>query len=50
MAPATVQQAVEIAAVSPALDTTTATLGKVIQGQEIVDMPLNGRNFTQLVL
>src|ERR1700682_6414381 len=30
LAPATVQQAVEIAAVSPALDTTTATLGKVI--------------------
>src|SRR5260370_6506450 len=30
LAPATVQQAVEIAAVSPALDTTSATLGKVI--------------------
>src|SRR5215831_10727238 len=50
LSPATVQQAVEIVAAPPALDTTSATIGKVIQGQEIVDMPLNGRNFTQLVL
>jgi hypothetical protein len=32
------------------VDTSTDTLGKVVQGNEIVDLPLNGRNFTQLGL
>jgi len=50
LVPAAVQQSVEITAVPPALDTTSGTVGQVIQGPEIVDMPLNGRNFTQLVL
>src|SRR5205823_9003586 len=32
------------------LNTTNATLTDVIQHQQIVDLPLNGRNFTQLTL
>lgn len=48
--PGTVQQTVEVTATPPALETTDGTVGTVIEHQEIVDMPLNGGNFTQLVL
>lgn len=33
---------------SPLVETTNATLGVVIDRQKVVDLPLNGRNFTQL--
>nr|WP_306459726.1 carboxypeptidase regulatory-like domain-containing protein [Edaphobacter lichenicola] len=32
------------------IDTTTANLGTVITGRQVNDLPLNGRNFTQLLL
>ena len=32
------------------VDTATTALGRVISGRELVDLPLNGRNFTQLGL
>ena len=32
------------------VDTSTNALGRVVTGREIVDLPLNGRNFTQLGL
>jgi hypothetical protein len=32
------------------VDTSTNALGRVITGRELVDLPLNGRNFTQLGL
>ena len=32
------------------VDTTNNALGRVVTGREIVDLPLNGRNFTQLGL
>jgi hypothetical protein len=50
LSPATVTGAIEVTSGPPALETTSGTLGTVIQHQEIVDMPLNGGNFTQLVL
>ena len=34
----------------PALNTTNATLGVVIEHEDAVDLPLNGREFTQLAL
>jgi hypothetical protein len=43
-------QSVEVKAHPLALDTTTATVGQVIEHQEMVQLPLNGRNFTQLTL
>src|SRR6185437_2959384 len=46
----TVSQTVEVTGVPPALNTTNATIGQVIQHQQIVDLPLNGRSFTQLTL
>lgn len=47
---ATVSETVEVTGAPPTLDTTTATLSDVVQHQQIVDLPLNGRNFTQLTL
>ncbi|HJZ74570.1 MAG TPA: carboxypeptidase regulatory-like domain-containing protein [Vicinamibacterales bacterium] len=37
-----------ISAESPLVETTNATLGVVIDRRKVVDLPLNGRNFTQL--
>ena len=45
-----VTESVEVRADPLALDTTTATIGHVVEHQQIVDLPLNGRNFTQLTL
>jgi hypothetical protein len=50
LAVASVSQSVEVTGVAPALNTTNATLGSVVEHQTIVDLPLNGRNFTQLTL
>ncbi len=47
---AAVSETVEVTGAPPPLNTTTATLGDVVQHQQIVDLPLNGRNFTQLTL
>jgi Carboxypeptidase regulatory-like domain/TonB dependent receptor len=34
----------------PIVDTATSSLGEVIEGRQVVDLPLNGRNFTTLAL
>jgi len=34
----------------PLVDTATSNMGEVIQGREVTELPLNGRNFTQLAL
>jgi Carboxypeptidase regulatory-like domain/TonB-dependent Receptor Plug Domain len=39
---------VTVVAQSPLVETTNATLGVVIDRQKVMDLPLNGRNFTQL--
>jgi len=44
-----VSQAVEVTGGAPLLNTEDATIGTVIENQRIVDLPLNGRNFLQLV-
>ena len=38
------------ASVAPLLETDTSTRGQVIQGQQIEELPLNKRDYTQLVL
>jgi len=45
-----VVQTVQVQASAVALNTTTANIGTVVQHQEIVELPLDGRNFTQLTL
>ena len=45
-----VSQTVDVTAAPPALQTTNATISQVIGSKEVVDLPLNGRQFTQLVL
>ena len=49
LTPSSVEQTIEVTGLAPVLETTTGTIGKVIQGETIVDLPLNGRKFTQLV-
>ena len=43
-----VAEQVTVLGQSPLVETTNATLGVVIDRQKVVDLPLNGRNFTQL--
>jgi len=42
-------ETVEAVGTAPMLDTATATLGTVIDNRQVVDLPLNGRNFIRLV-
>jgi hypothetical protein len=42
-------QTVEVTAAPPMLSTDQATLGTVITNREVTDLPLNGRDFTNLI-
>jgi hypothetical protein len=48
--PGTVSTAVDVTGAIPLVDTATSSAGEVIQGRQVVELPLNGRNFTQLAL
>ena len=48
--PGEVTQTVEVTAGVTLTDTTTSSIGEVIQVNQVTDLPLNGRNFTQLAL
>jgi hypothetical protein len=48
LVPASVSENVEVSAAEVAVETTNATLGQVITSEQVADLPLNGRNFTQL--
>jgi hypothetical protein len=45
-----VDTTVNVSAEVPLVDTSTSSLGEVIQGRQVTELPLNGRNFTQLAL
>jgi hypothetical protein len=45
-----VAETIEVTATAVAVNKTDATIGTVIQQEEIVEIPLNGRNFAQLIL
>lgn len=48
--PGAVDTTVNVSADVPLVDTSTSSLGEVIQGRQVTELPLNGRNFTQLAL
>src|SRR5215510_14634198 len=39
-----VEQTIEVASAAPLLDSSTSSLGQVIDNKKIIDLPLNGRN------
>ncbi len=41
---------VDVTGEVPIVDTSTSNTGEVIQGRQVVELPLNGRNFTSLAL
>ncbi len=41
---------VEVTDAAPLVDTATSGIGEVIAGRQVTELPLNGRNFTQLAL
>ncbi|HZO51323.1 MAG TPA: carboxypeptidase-like regulatory domain-containing protein, partial [Bryobacteraceae bacterium] len=45
----TVQQAIEVNAAPPVLNTENATIGNIMQSQQITTMPLNGRFLDRLI-
>src|SRR4030095_7054435 len=47
---ATLAETVTVSGGAQLVDTTINALGRVVTGRELVDLPLNGRNFTQLGL
>jgi Carboxypeptidase regulatory-like domain len=50
LATGSVSQTVEVTSAAPMVNTSNATMGEVIQGAQVEDLPLNGRNFTGLAL
>lgn len=50
LALASVSESVTVTGGGQVVDTSTNVLGRVVSGRELVDLPLNGRNFTQLGL
>jgi hypothetical protein len=50
LALAGVTSAVEVNAAPPLLDTTSGSLGGLVSGQQVVTLPLNGRDITNLLL
>ena len=48
--PGSSSTSVDVTGEVPIVDTSTSSVGEVIQGRQVVDLPLNGRNFTALAL
>lgn len=46
----TVQESVTVSAAAPLVETTSGSLGGLVNEQRMSDLPLNGRNYNQLVL
>jgi hypothetical protein len=42
-------QSVQVTATAPLLNTTNGTIGTVVNNKTVIEMPLNGRNFTDLL-
>jgi hypothetical protein len=45
-----VSETVDVTSAAPLVNTSNATIGEVVQGEQVTDLPLNGRNFSGLAL
>jgi hypothetical protein len=45
----TVEEKIEVTAAAPMVQTTNASLGAVVEGETVRDLPLNGRSFDRLI-
>ncbi len=43
-------ESVTVTGDAPLVETSSNALGRIVTGSELVDLPLNGRNFTELGL
>jgi len=50
LSPSNVSTTLEVTTEAPLINVSDATVGATIQGEQVTDLPLNGRNFTQLAL
>ncbi|MGA3011258.1 MAG: carboxypeptidase regulatory-like domain-containing protein [Terracidiphilus sp.] len=50
LSPSNVSTTLEVTTAAPLINVSDATVGATIQGEQVTDLPLNGRNFTQLAL
>ena len=50
LSPGTTSTTIDVTSSQPIVDTSTSSTGAVIEGKQVNDLPLNGRNFTQLAL
>src|SRR5882757_5263976 len=48
--PGVVNTTDEVTDAAPVLDLATSAIGEVVAGRQVTELPLNGRNFTQLAL
>jgi hypothetical protein len=48
--PGSVSTTVEVTGAAPLIDTSDAAIGATIEGKQVTDLPLNGRNFSELAL
>ncbi len=46
--PGSVSETVEVTSGTPIVDTATSGVSDIVMGRQITDLPLNGRNFTEL--
>jgi len=50
LTPGATSTTVDVSDAAPIVDTSTSSVGDVIEPDQVIDLPLNGRNFTQLAL
>lgn len=50
LSPAGGSTTVEVTSAAPLINTSNATIGATIEGKQVTDLPLNGRNFSNLAL
>jgi hypothetical protein len=48
--PGAISESITVTDAAPVVDTSSSSVGDVIDPQQVIDLPLNSRNFTQLAL